>query len=403
MGTQVVMAVLLATTTAIGGESKPEQPRRYRDPLLPLLAGGIIGPAEKTLIFRARGSGGAIPPAGQKLEIRAAAGTIILESDADGFVRWPFNLELLRENPPVRKLDATLTFDLLIAATFKSGVQERVELSAGQKAFVEEGAIRVWHTAGQAAAARELLERLVNQHSFIEKELGIVPLPWGINLVDDDLSGMNVTTLQDYPQWFTWSFSLQELGSREAERVNMHEWVEQSLSDRLEIESAEDKGWDRFVGDGLAEYVSIRCLRSIPAHYPELFEQLLTRGEIRVNLPERFRWATVGGASPAGLEASLEGQFRAGYALSFVFWERTCAEHGRDLPKRYLAALGSGGRKDYESRLRVLAQLTGSEAVRSRLEAMDVREALQQLRDLSEWQEDRRPTTSSVCGAAGRE
>ncbi len=256
------LSFLSVSLTSLADEPERSAQKRYRDPLMPLLVGGLIGPQEKTLTFSVRTQHAKIPPPGPKLEILSAKGRIVLHSDTDGFLRLPFNLELIKENPVIRKLDEGLTFEFRLTFSTKRGINRGIELFTGDKAFVENGVIRVWHPPELEQEAEVVLRQLKQAFDFIRAELGVKPAAWGINVVEEDLSKLNHTTLQDHPKWYTWSYSISEIESKNGQRSNVHEWVEYTLDERVGLAQSGNGGSNRFVFDGLADYVSSRfCSR----------------------------------------------------------------------------------------------------------------------------------------------
>lgn len=357
------------------GEPEPEETQcHYCDLIMPLLVGGLIGPQEKTLIFSVRTPEGTIPPPGPNLEILSNSATIVLDSDADGFVHLPFNINLVRENPPVNKLyDRQCSYEARLTCVFHKGIKQRVELDTRGKPSLGEGPLKVWYPPGLEKDAKATLEHLEQAAASIRSELGIEPASWGINLIGQDLSAINHTTLQYEPKWYTWSYSVDEMATAESRQNTVHEWVEYSLEKSAGLSQSSEGGSNRFVFDGLADYVSNRFSNRFSSEYSARLEQLLADGITSVNLPREFTFS-----GEAALTSSNKTfGFTAGYPLSYAFWERVSEQHGRDIPKRFLAAVHKEGAADYETCLRILKQLTGSETLRQELEAMDVAAALE--------------------------
>ena len=364
------------------GSPNPSTSRHYRDPMMPLLVGGIIGPQEKTLAFRVTTENGGIPEPGPKLEIHSNNGVITLESDADGYLKYPFTLSLVKENPIVTKLDDNITFELRLTVVSKPGIKQRRELSVGDKPYIDCGPCRLWYPSGNLERTNEILTDLKAADTFIHSELGIKPSPWGINLVAQDLSKVNYTTLQDYPKWYTWSYPIDEISSVKARKTNVHEWVEHSLSECVGLKQSSVGGSNRFVLDGLAEYISIRFTKHVPAFYLSDLQQLLNNNVNRVDLPNRFTWQPKQYRNPEQLMDELT-MFTAGYPLSYAFWEGLSEKYGRDIPKRFISQLQQHDQSNNEICVRTLERITGSNQLQSQLQIMDVDKAIQLIQDMS--------------------
>ena len=360
----------------------PNNQRHYRDPILPLLVGGIIGPQEKTFIIRVRTVDGEIPEPGPKLEIHSSGGPIVLQSDSDGFLRYPFSIALVKENPTYTKLVRELVFELRLTSTTKPGIKQRTELSAGSKPYMEHGTFRIWYPPGHEKEANAAFKYLKESFTFIHAQLSTEPTLWGINLVARDLSNVNYTTLQDFPRWYTWSYPIDEIASLKGQKSNVHEWVEHTLVERAGLDQSGKGGSNRFVFDGLAEYIAIRFTKYLPSNYESNLQELIDKDVVTVNLPGKFHWQAKQFQSPQELTEELT-QFTAGYPLSFVFWECICEKHGRDLPGRFVTQLQQEAQSDYETCLKVLEHLTKAHDIRSQLESMDVKNTVQVIRDLS--------------------
>ena len=140
----ILMSSLSLGLAAPSSNPGPNDQRHYRDPILPLLVGGIVGPQEKTFIIRVRTVGGEIPEPGPKLEIHSSSGSIVLHSDSDGFLKYPFSIALVKENPTYTMLVRELVLELRLTSVTKLGIRQRTELSAGTKPFMEHGSFRIW-------------------------------------------------------------------------------------------------------------------------------------------------------------------------------------------------------------------------------------------------------------------
>ena len=354
----------------------------YRDLVMPLLVGGVIGPQEKTLAFRVRTEDDQIPKPGPKLKICSSSGAISLHSDTDGFVKYPFNLALFKENPTIKKItNDPITLESRLSSVTIRGITQLIELSVGEKPYMDCGSCRLWYPAGHLERANVISKDLRAACEFIHRELGVTPIHWGINLVAQDLNKVNYTTLQDYPKWYTWSYSVDEINSSGARKNIVHEWVEQTLVERVGLKQSSTGGSNRFVLDGLAVYVSIRFTKYIPSSYLSDLQALSNTSVNKVDLPNQFRWQPKQNQNPGQFKDELV-QFPAGYPLSYAFWEDLSRKHGRDTPKRFISQLHQGVKSDTESCIHTLEHLTGSNQIRSKLETMDIDKSRKLIRDM---------------------
>ena len=339
-------------------------------------------------MFKARAADGRIPEEGPKLEIHSKNGVIVLRSDADGYVEYPFSVALVKENPIIKKLNENIAFELRITDVTRVGINQRIELSVGDKPYIESGPCRLWYPTGNLERAKEVLTDLKAARAFIRNELGVEPSPWGINIVAQDLNEVNYTTLQDFPKWFTWSYPIAGISTAKERKSNVHEWVEHTLSEEVGLKQSSKGGSNRCVFDGLAEYVSIRFAKHIPPFYLSDLQKLLAKNVNKVDLTEQFRWQAKQYRNPEQLMDELT-QFTAGYPLSYAFWEGLSRQYGRDMPKRFVSQLKQYDQGNIESCIRILGQLTRSNQVQSHLKSMDVNKAVQLIQEISESYQDK--------------
>ncbi len=101
-----------------------------------------------------------------------------------------------------------------------------------------------------------------------------------------------------------------------------------------------------------------------------------------VDLPNQFRWQPKQYQNREEFVDELI-QLRAGYPLSYAFWEDLSQEYGRDLPKRFISQLHQGDKSDTESCIHTLEHLTGSNQIQSKLQTIDVVKAIQLIQNIS--------------------
>ncbi len=374
----IVGLSLFSIICSVQAEKSKDSEKPYLMFVGPFLQAGIIGPGTKEVAYQLSTEDGKTPPAGPKLEILFSKGTIVIESDREGIIRLPYSLELVEENPTVRKrYKEVLSFEVWLTGSFKSDSSKNVELSYKNKPSIESENIRIWYPADHHQKAKKLMPKLEKQRDFIQKQLGLEPMPWGINLIETKDPKVNDITIQEFPRWITWSYSLNEMNKIKFVQTNIHEWTEATLDRRLGLHHADSEGRNRFILDGLADYLKIRYTKKVRKDYMGMLEPLLEKNEIQVNLIESFKSLHFSMTPTDGpiRKQIIKHSWLPGYPLSFVFWERLCREHGRDLPKKFIQSIQKKSKRDFESCIESLEKIIG-EPIRSQLENVDVKSAM---------------------------
>ncbi len=368
-------------TSAFGANEEGDSLKRYEIFFGEAAQLGMIGPQTKDVVFTLRTQEGKIPTTGPKLEIMSASKTIVIESDANGHIKIPFSIDLLKENPPVRKLyDEVLQFELFLTVHAGQKSKQTREFSLKDKPYVEFEELRVWYPPSYRKKTGTVITELKKQSEFIEKHLGIKPIPWGINLIEERDPDVNIITLQEFPKWAVWTYSFEEMKQEKYIQTNIHEWVEQTLIRRFDLFDADPKGRNRFVLDGLADYIKIKYLGKIPNGYCKPLEMLIQQGTTQANLIQKFRSIRkldYANGKKSMAERVQDESWIPGYPLSFAFWEKLCRQHGRILPKRFLNKIENEPQRDLDSCISILEELTNTKTIQSRLEVMNVAASLQ--------------------------
>ena len=349
---------------------------RYRDFVGPLTH--VVEPNGTGVTCQLSTPTGAIPPTGPKIEIMARAGSIVLQSDEAGKLTFPWSDGLLKENPPVHKLyQGRLNYQITFTASGVTDQSASTSLSVLGKPLVEGIGGRVWHPPDAVAAAEDALAKLEAQAQYIQDQLGLAPVPWGLNLISERPADTHIVTAQDHLGWSIWSYSTDQVRTGEFAWVNVHEWTEATLEAHLQLADADKARRNRVWVDGLAEYMAARFTGRLEATYGHPLEELLAEGQTVINLPAAFRSMRASGTGDLDFKKLLrQGGFPPGYALSYSFWERLCSEYGRELPGQFVGRLRKEQKRDFATCTRILEQLAPGARVQTRLRRLSVADAL---------------------------
>jgi len=356
-------------------------PRSYAD-VLGAIRRGVLLPqdAEYVCVLLLDADVGA-PLAGVTITIPHHHHEITLVSDSNGVVRLPLSTELLRDNPPLEHdYSGRIRW---IARYTAQGPEEwdRIQYmeTSGLPAVVAEG-FRIFYAPGCEAAAHKAERKMQEQYGLILKTTGLQPVMWGVVIVPekDDHTAYVVPPQQGgFP---VWCYSRGEVSDGTLDRMNCHEWTESRLDGRLQLTHAD--GRNRFITDGLAEYLAFLCAGPNRRYLATLL-RAEEQGHSSLNLLKRFRaqrgWVDstqVQSAERWLMKSLADWAYGAGYPLSFVFWYRLCEADGTHIPRQFLGRLKEQAKRDTPACIAVLEEVTGRQRLMRELEYADVSEAI---------------------------
>lgn len=390
-----LLAACAVLLTALAGCSSHGH---YRDVVSFARGTGALESGVKTLPLRLVDPEDASPLAGIRVSILSRKYPFDLESDSDGIIQFPLLEDLVKENPRIvihREGRTGLVSSRTGHVRIGNLQAEYVTLHDKEVIATEEFHIYYCKECeGEAAIARHHLER---QYETIRDITGLAPVKWGVVIMreKDEAKNYFVPQQKGFP---VWCYSMAQIHNGIFARVNAHEWTEYTLETNLHLREADVR--NRFIHDGLSEYVAFRCsgLHEEAHEWAlERLEKLRSKGVNVVNLLKQFRslyfdvyqfgflYFVRGELRPywSYQEISRARGFPPGYPLSFVFWYNLCEEYGPGLPAEFLRRLSREEKPTADVAVRVLEEITGSRDIMDRLKRADVNAAIQVLQSLS--------------------
>ena len=145
---------------------------------------------------------------------------------------------------------------------------------------------QVWYDPAckdDAMAAQSLLAR---QYELIAKTTGLGPVKWGIIVIGEKHENTTHIVPETGTGSSVWCYSRSEISGGHFARVNTHEWTEGTIGRHLRLYEVDPR--NRFIGDGLAEYVAFLHV-GVSDDYLAPLETLHASGVRSVNLLKEFR------------------------------------------------------------------------------------------------------------------
>lgn len=322
-----------------------------------------------------------LPISDVKFTIRSDNGLIELVTDKNGILRIPVSESLRKENPPLIK-DYPKKLKLMFGLTGRGSMlntdREIHIVSLAEKKRIQETTLTVWYSPDHEAEAESVLDQMKRQRQIIEHATGLEPSPWGVILVSEVTDVNLLFPLQCGTT--VWPFLLDDLKSGRFSRTNTHEWTENTIERHLNLHDKDKMHRNRFVVDGLADYIAF-LHAGLPAHYEEPLIKILTDGIEQVNLLKDFQSVRYRSShvTVKDIKKNLrdrEKVFAAGYPLSFVFWYQLCEENGATLPALLLKELQEEKQQDADSIIAILERITKRDNIRKSIENADVQQAI---------------------------
>jgi len=357
----------------------------YMDVAGPVQRFGVLPPGVEVLYIRLVDSRDRLALPGVKVSILSRDSRIDLLSDDSGFIRFPLSDRLADENPVViihRKAPTTLLWNVTVTSLHKKNADASYVTTEGKDAITTEG-FEIYYMPQCQSDVHAVREELERQQELIREVTGLRPAQWGVIIVPEDDDPVVRVVRQDKPELTLWCYSSGDLSDGKFARVNIHEWTEHTLDSVLGLGQADER--NRFILDGLAEYVAFRHTGVAPDDL-ETLRALRARGVRFVNLLKEFRvvsWRP-GGVNDLDLRNVLQTQgYPPGYPLSFIVWYDLCEAHGAGLPAILLERLKEEKHRTAHVAVKLIEEITGRRDIRSRLTQANVDYALETLEALS--------------------
>ena len=372
----------------------------YRDVVGTIQGMGVLDLSAKTFPLLVVDPEDGSPLAGIRLSILSRKYPFDLESDSDGIIQFPLLEDLKKENPRIVIHPEGRTkpkYVVSFTGSFKKGNLQVENVMLHDKEVIATEEFHIYYCKeceAEAAIARQHLER---QYETIREITGLRPIEWGVVIIREKDEAKNYIVPQQ-KGFSVWCYSRAQIHNGSFAKVNAHEWTESTLATNLHLTDADMR--NRFIADGLSEYVAFRdsgWYEEAHEDAIERLEKLRSKGVNVVNLLKEFRLPHLHFLRFGSLYFSLREfrfyrdpgeiltgpDFSAGYPLSFVFWYNLCEEYGPGLPAEFLRRLSKEKKPTADVAVRVLEEITGSRDIMDRLKKADVNAAIQVLQSLS--------------------
>ena len=323
------------------------------------------------------------PARGAKLIVETSPEPSVFESSHTGQVLVPVDSALLRQNPSVRVEPEGVSLVMRASAKLDGGRAKSVELrSASDLDKIGDSRVAVFYDEGDKALALEVRSELIRTRGVIKSVLGLEPKRWAV-ILETIRKEANVLYLTVPAAGYdsSWMCFKEDFESGEFMDFNPHEWTESTVTSALELY---DDPRNRFIGDGLAEFVTWKA-NGLPKDYIERLSPAQIGDRETVDLLSAFQ------ALPGKflhrrridrLPAKL--LYSPGYALSFAFWHELYEKHGSRLIPTFVEHMARQRPASAEDAIEILVELTGDETVGDRVRSADVAAARSRIERLTQ-------------------
>lgn len=321
------------------------------------------------------------PVPGARVGVLGPDSPLVWESDSQGIIWIPYDPKLYRANPPLRVEPGGVEFEVRFTATATESNYQKVEWRTGSDLEkLGDARVAVFHREGDGALAREVLAEMIRCHASVKEVLGIEPVSTAAILETGKKENRVLYLAFSEPGYRdTWMCFQDRWKSGEFGRVHAHEVAESTLVAALPL--YEDPR-NRFIGDGIAEWVSW-SLQGLPSDYLEYLSPEKTGEADTVDLLEVFQAGKrLPGKRGPGWRREHAGGYAPGYALSFAFWHALTEEHGAGLIQEFVAQIQGRGAVSAEESLAILSRLTGDPQLGRRVRSVSVGEARTRIESL---------------------
>jgi len=362
---------------------------------------GAVGTDARRLRIQVATPEDKTPIEGFKLIVLSKAEPALLTSDSHGMIQVPVSATLRHENPLVMTdYKGPMSFyycgpetwnvaGTSLGATIRGLMRNKpVEISTKGMWQTITGDFTVWYCPEYGPQAKKAEELLRRQYQVIRKTTGLAPVNWGVIILPEMRDDIPYVVSCAESGGRAWCYSAKEVDSGRFAEINAHEWTESTIDDHLRIYHYDRS--NRFIGDGLAEYVSCLCVKAEGNRFcradevADYLEWLRDSGVQKVNLLKDFRslWVLLPTNSNIAEAVRKEGRLE-GYGLSLAFWDRLTREHGTDVPRQFIYRLRTSERHDSATAIRLLEDMTGEKDIRARLSGADIGEAIKALDEMA--------------------
>ena len=310
-----------------------------------------------------------------RLVIGTEPEALVLETDQLGQVLIETDPELWKENPLVR-IEPTdrAALSANISGSLRGSPMKSVQLhSASDRKKLGDARSAVFYPPEDLSLARKVNAQLRRCREEIESILGLEPIRLSVLLgpESDERHVLYLTATAPGYQ-VTWLCFKNDWNSGEFLRTLAHEWTESTLTGHL---SLYDDPRNRFIGDGLAEFVAWK-LYGIPADYGERLSPDQVGDLETVDLLSAFQAIPEKIFYRRKLDRGIAKHgYSPGYALAFAYWHELTERHGASLPREFVQEMSGKKSATTEEAIEILSELTGDQAIEPQVRAVNVEAA----------------------------
>ncbi len=378
--TQGPKFLVLAACGILAGCAASEY--HYKDLFLPLSRMGVSpNRLEVFPVFLVHSDTKVAAP-GARLIVDTSPEPTVFESDGAGQVMVPIDSALLWKNPPIRIEPKGVNLVVRISGKQTGRDVRSVQVrAAADLKKIGDSRVAVFHDDGDVALAREVQTELIRARGVIKSFLGLEPMRWAViletNRKERDVLYLTVPAAGYESCWRCFK---EDWESGAFMDINPHEWTESTLTSAFGLY---DDPRNRFIGDGLAEFVTWK-VHGLPKDYIERLapaqigdrETVDLLSEFQV-IPWKFTQRSRFGRVPEKVS------FSPGYALSFAFWHALYEEHGSALCSTFVEKLARKPSASAEAAIAILVELTGDKTVGDRIRYANVEAARLRIKRLT--------------------
>lgn len=310
----------------------------------------------------------------------------VFVSDDTGQIMIPVEPALLRKNPRVRIEPNGDTNGVNLVMTVSGKLDGRsvksvqVRSPSGLKK-IGDSRVAVFYEDGNEALAREVQSELIRARGVIKSVLGLEPKRWAVILeTNRKEKNMLYLTVPAVSYDSSWRCFKEDWESGQFMDYNPHEWTESTITSAFNLY---DDPRNRFIGDGLAEFVTWK-VSGLPKDYIDRLSPAQIGDRETVDLLSVFQAVSGKFFHRRRFDHAFEKLlFSPGYALSFAFWHQLYEEHGSTLTVTFVERLARHPSPSAEDAIAILVQLTGNKDIGARIRLANVEAARSRIKRLT--------------------